>query len=751
MKFGCFKISIAAIVALTTSQFSLAQGVEEITVTAQRKEQSLQDVSLSVAAFTDEQVKDLRIESVEDVTKLVSNLEIRTTLSGLNPAITIRGVGLNDFNSNNTSSVGVYIDEVFVSSVGMLGFANFDMERIEVLKGPQGTLYGRNSNGGAINFITKKPSHDESDGYVSLTAGNYETIAGEAVIGGPLTDQIAGRISIKHSHQGETYGDNQVGSDFGSSDSTTVRAQINAMTPSENFEVNMAVTYFDADLAFNAVQANGTSDVNFTGANLPPTGIPPLCPSLLATNQPALDGSCSTAGGEILLNTDEFDGFYADGHFGNTDIDGVSLNLTARASLTDTLTLTTVTGYTDMDRQWYDNITASSRGDFMFEGQHDEEFRSFNQEIRVAGEQDSFNWIGGLFFARDDIDSLTPFQAQDLPVLPGAFDVGFEQEKQAFAAFGHAEWDLNEQFRLIAGVRYNDSSVEFIGGTTFIDNFDIFGAGVDAPIPFTAGTSHDLDDESYTGRVALEFRPNDEWMVYGSYARGFKEQAIFADITFDPSEIAPVDPEEIDAFEIGFKSTLLDGTLQANAAAFFYDYADIQTLAPAPLGFRFVNAGETDVYGAELDLAWAPTDAFTLRAGLGWLDTEVKDDKQLGALNGNELPNAPEIQFNLLGNYDISLDNGSVISLQADYKFTDSYWQTVLNTPYADRHPKVDLLGARATLKPENGKWEVSIWGENLADEKYPQFQQVVDTLGVRGRIFAAPLTVGATLRYNFF
>ena len=729
-----------SVLLLVTSQEALSQGLEEIIVTAQRREQNIQDVSLSIAAFSGEQLKELRVFDVTNVSKLVTNAVIYRNFSNVNPIVSIRGVGLNDYGSNNSSSVGIYIDEVFLTHQGMLDFASFDVERLEVLKGPQGTLYGRNTNGGSISYYTRKPNHEERDGYVTVTGANYERVEVEAVIGGPFTDQLAGRLSFRSAYQGETFWDNQVGGDFGDSQKTNVRGQLSFISPKETARVNLSVSYFDADMAFYPGQV---FPILVPGDGITNSGV--FCPSHLANGFPALDGSCETGAQEVPSDTDPWHALYADGHFGDNEQDGYQILGKVEFDLTDTMTLTSITAYQDMDRVWYDNSFASELGLFLFEADHTEEMSFFSQEIRVAGQNDRLDWIVGLYYSDDDIESATPYSPRDLPLLLGLeTNTVYDQERTAFALFAHTDWRLTDRWSVVAGIRYNRDELDFIGGTDLIDP-----GPPPVIIPLTSGTVKEIEDDSWTGRAGLEYRPNDDWLLYGSFARGFKPGIVFSDVTFDPSELTQVDSETLNSLEVGFKGTLLNGNLQTNGAFFYYDYDGVQTLAPATVGFLFINAGEAEVFGAELDVSWAPTENFTLRGGFSWLDSEITDDKQTGVLNGNNLTYSPNYQVTLLANYDIPMGTNYTVRLQADWKYTDDYFRQVVSTP-SDHTESYNLLGARATWLPNAGNWEVSIWGENLTDEDIIMFGLDSPAIGQLLRNYAPPRTYGGTVTFRF-
>ncbi|MDX1740836.1 MAG: TonB-dependent receptor, partial [Rhodothermales bacterium] len=606
--------------------------IEEMIVTAERRAVNIQDIAISLTAFSGEQMQDLRLDDITTVGKLVPNVLSNATFAGTNPVVAIRGVGLATQFSNNASSVGVYADEVFLTHLGFLNFASFDMERLEVLKGPQGTLYGRNTNGGAFSYYSRKPNHDERDGYLEVTGGNYQYADIEGAVGGPLSDHWAGRVSFKGTYQGESFWDNQVGEEFGDSQQVTLRGQLSGRSPQEKTRFNLSLTYNNSDLAYTPYQAWG---VLVPGDGISNIGM--WCPGVLENNFPDLDGSCVTVTNEVISNTNPFHGYHQNGTVDRTDQQGFLAIARFDFDLTDTMTLTSVTGYSDLDKDWSDSIP-SPAGYNYFVGRHFESFSFFSQELRLAGQNDLLDWIVGGFYSTDNAQGVFPLSLRDLPVLFGLdADNRYDQDISVYALFAHTDWELSDRWSLIAGIRYNVDEVKYVGGSDLVlhDTGDV--------IPVAGGTEREGEYDSWTGRVAVEFRPTDDWLLYASYSRGFKSPVVLTDVVFDPDEVGLVEPEEVDAYEIGFKSTLANGQLLFNGAAFYYDYTGLQSIAQQQgyIGLRFINAGEARNSGAELEFTWAPTAAFQISGGVGWLDTEIVDDLQTGALNGNPLPMAP--------------------------------------------------------------------------------------------------------------
>lgn len=724
---------------------AIAQVLEEITVTAQKREQAITDVSISINAFTDEDMRVFRVEDPTDIAQLVSNVDIKGTLGGVNPAITVRGIGLNDFNANNNPSVGVYIDEVFLASPAMLNTRMFDVERVEILKGPQGTLYGRNATGGAINVINRKPTQD-FDAYVSAGIGDYELVDVEAAIGGGFSDSVAGRLSVSYENQGESYHTNRLtGSDFGDLESLAGRAQL-SFDHSDTFSGNVSVHFGNVEGTNTPFSIFGLLDPDLP-AN--PDFTVNLCGP--ATEFRFDNSQCSdiygiqeTADGDPFTHT--FNPAEAAKYVLDTDYAGAVVRL--EWDIGDSI-LTSITGFESQDRVFGDNINSHPLQ--ISSITHDEEISQVSQELRLTGgTTGGTQWVLGAFFSQDEFESQSLFESADFFVTNLFWDV--DQETTAWAVFGSVDFALSETVTLTAGLRYTDEEIDFAGGTTDLNPFDAscildpfcLPTGLGAvPLTFVDDT---FSDENLAGRVALEYRPSDDWMLYGSVSTGFKSGGFFGDFTFDNSELAPYESETITAYEIGSKSTLAGGRVQLNASVFYYDYQDMQTLVPGVLVTAFTNAEDAEITGLDLDILAVPTDGLTLGFGLGLLDTE------LGAIGvvpaGNKSPNAADVQTNGLVRYEFQIDTGMQMGFQANFKYTDDMFRDAFNDPYnfTESYTTVD---ARIWLAGSDGKWEAALWAKNLTDEEYTeQAFNFVDLTGMANHLFGAPRTYGVTFTY---
>jgi iron complex outermembrane receptor protein len=326
----------------------------------------------------------------------------------------------------------------------------------------------------------------------------------------------------------------------------------------------------------------------------------------------------------------------------------------------------------------------------------------------------------------------------------------FDQETTAWAVFGSIDWSLGDVWTLVTGLRYTDEEVNFVGATSGLDLTGGIVGGTGGPFEFNS-TDDTFADENTTWRVALEARPTDDLLGYASVSTGFKSGGFNGDFIIDPTGYEPFDSETVTAYELGAKWTLGGGIAQLDGAVFFYDYQDIQTIVPAAPpnpGFQLGNLDSADVAGVDLDLAVLATDQLSLRVGVGYLDTEVKDSRE--GFDGAQLPNAPELQVTAGARWDIPLGSVWALSLQADLKYADSTVRVVPNSPFGTTD-SYTLANARVALLQPDGKWEFALWGRNIADETYfIEAFEVFDPLGATAKLAGTPQVWGVSANYRF-
>ncbi|MCP4987900.1 MAG: TonB-dependent receptor [Colwellia sp.] len=688
--------------------------IEVIMVTAQKRVQSINDIGVSMTAFGDDDLKDLGITQPLDLAAQTSNLNINNTFQNSIPNVSIRGLGLNDYAVNNNPATGLYVDEVYLSSPAMLSFQLFDVERVEVLKGPQGTLYGRNTTAGTVTFVSKKPTED-TEGYLSLDYGTFERTSVEGAVSGELAEGLTGRIAGKMIKQNEGHQYNRyTNKKVGEIDTSSFRAMLN-WKPSDT-----------VDVLFNIHTGTDKSDT-----------------WLLKVDN-------------TFIDTD--DGYFSGDPFSSAGNDDTRMNvesegaaLTVNWDISDKLTFTSVTGYEQYERHVLEDRDGS--GLVQLDAEYKNEIDQKSQEFRLTYVSNDWVLIGGAFYGVDQIETRDRFDAPDLPFPFKSVGNEYKQEAKAAGVYIHSEYNLNKEYKLTTGVRYTDETKVFFDAFTFIYGDEIPANG-GTQFNIFEPVKNDYDVTDLSGKIGLDYSGIEDTLLYTSISKGFKSGNFQGQITFTPSDLAAFKEEEVIAYEVGFKSTLLDNTLQLNGAAFFYDYTDMQMYGPlyflegvGPL-FGIDNVGDAELKGMELDATWYAFEGLDIKLGLGLLDTEVTNSFVVGVAQGSELPNSPEVNFN--SNIRYSWEFGD--SLEASIIFNSSYKGDVsydiVNQPKEAVEDGYWLHNVRIGLTSLNDNWGVYLYGNNLADKEY-RTQVLTSTVGF-GETYGMPRTFGISVDYSW-
>ena len=766
MKKKFLRTKLAAVLYSTAvlSTPTIGAELEEIVVTAQKRAQSLQDIGLSISAFSGDRLEEAGVSDVVDVAGLASNVQVNYGLG--NNFFNIRGLGLNEFVANLDAPVAVHVDEVYQSKGFLTGLTLFDIERVEVLKGPQGDLFGRNTTGGAVNFITARPD-SETAGFVKLGYDNFDTINIEAAVTGALSENLSGRLSGYRTDQRDGYYFNTTrNDDEGRVDELGLRGQL--LWSFENTEVLASLHYGKDDSQLHPYEGVGINqaDGSFCPEFLNGTvrGDTPNCFRGLDLafnpnadiNNPAPD-----------LQPGENDPFIVQGNLPFT-VDNESFGGLLRIEHDfGGLTFTSITAYENFDQNQQEDSDGSP-----IDGVHVfwfTEFEQITQEFRLSSETDKSNWIVGLFYEDDDLlnaDYLTAFEAQVGDALNNFSN--YQQDVEAAAIFAHYEYQLNDQWHLISGARYSWEETEVVGGT-FAGTGIIGIGGQERPAVITSQRSSAADapggnsrqDTDFSFKLGLNWTPSDNTLVYGSFTTGFRSGGYSIAFAGDQSELQNLEPEEVTAVEVGFKSTLLANTLQLNGAAYYYDVDDAHIDVDATGGLVpvTVNAGTVTFSGVEVDLQWLATDNLNITAGLGWSDSDIESDLlvqsaspaglTLSSIDGNRTAFNPEWTFNGQVRYEQPVSSQYDMVLTTDFSWRDEAFLETNNQP-ANLRDDYWLINARAAIKSNDGKWEAAIWGKNLADEAYQVYLNDLPAFGWLLNGYAAPRTYGVSVNYKF-
>jgi iron complex outermembrane recepter protein len=728
--------NIIIVSLLAMGQSVLAQPVlEEVVVTAQRRAQSITDVGITINAFSSETLKDLGVGNVTDIAEHTPGL-IYNEAGGLGvPVYTIRGVGFDDYSVASNSTVGVYVDDVVLPYPVMTRGMMFDVERVEVLKGPQGDLYGRNTTGGAINFISQKPS-DEFEAEMTLGYESFESISTEAHVNGALSDSVRARLSATHAYSSEGWMESHTRNDkLGKVDRSALRLLLD-WDASDSVTARFNVHY-TRDQSENAGQARsgqpGTTLDPFLGIEISQQSswlALPLAAAGLGNDGIALADSLAPAAPENSDRGDWNAGFTPEN---DNELLGGSVTLNWQL---DGMKVTSISAYDKFERN--DSFDWDGTAMSLFEQISSTEITSFSQELRLSSDSDGdITWIAGLYYSDDKIEDRNLAMVGEASGSNGLFadvDNTFDQDTTTTAAFAHLEWAVSDKWGLTLGARFTreereveacsrdaDGGLAFLFAGLDLIDFDLGGSGDDFFLTSTSITTgdcvtvdpnkgslvedangpgtaiiyggesalfrDDLTVNNFSGKIGLDYSVNDNLLLYGSIGTGFKSGGYNGALASSFLQLTPYDEEELTSYELGIKATLLEGFMQVNAATFFYDYQDKQVISTindpvfGPLA-ALVNVPESEVFGAELEGSWLPVEGLTVNFGLAYLDTEVKKYKGFHPLNpgvgvvdyrGAELGSAPELTTNLRVSYEQNVSNDLFMRLSVDASHSDEY------------------------------------------------------------------------------
>lgn len=728
-----------------------------IVVTAQKREQDVQDVGISIAAFGAGQLEALGIASADDIADSVSGIQVYNYRGKGQPSFIIRGVGTQDFAPNTSPTAAVYVDEVYLGSNIVTGFNIYDVERAEVLKGPQGTLFGRNTTGGAVSYTSKRPS-DVFEGYVEIGYANFETVDAKIGVGGPITDGLRMRVAGIYSDQGKGIYTNRFTPDQ------------NPFGPTPNFQrfksnIGEDETWAARLTAEVDIGADGLLSLNVHGGEkesdtLPVTpigfttiagsgGTCQATPTGGQVSDPAFCGDAfgySDTDGDPYTVSNDYVGYNEESNFGVSgklgwDFDGFSL--------------TSITAYESADKFFTADSDGSPFG--VFNIFYDIGFDQFSQEVRInSADGGNLYWIVGGYYGHDKITQAFCGDLNPLLGLGIACRNDFKQVTDTLAAYGQAEYFLTPELRATAGLRYTKETRDFnsvstltdVNGVTTIANF---GDG-----PEDAAIIDDtLKSSNFSGKVALDYFVNDDVLVYVSASRGFKSGGYDGDFSFDRQQLDPYDEEILTAYELGWKTTFADGRVRINGAAFYYDYKNpqIRVQRVSAGGFPFnqlITLDKSKIYGLELEVTVEPADGLTLQSSVSLLDTEIVEDSadpSLALFDGNQFALAAQTSFTVLARYETEISSNLRASIQLDGKYNGDYQLNAENLPWLEQDDYF-LANARLTIGQIEDGVEFSLWGKNLLDQTFSVGSYSL--FGAYPIYYNEPRTYGASVSYKW-
>ena len=742
--------ALIAASALIGSSVAQAQ-LEEILVTAQKRSESLLDVPIAVTAHTGETLETLGVTNASQLVDITPGLA-SATQQGSNRNYFLRGVGTRDVHVTAASAIGQYYDGVTLTSGFHAKAALFDMERVEILKGPQNTLFGLNTTGGAINYISKKPEIGGGTfGNANLKLGSNSHVELDAAVSFDMSETVSGRIAIQSISDDGAFLSTSNGERYGDDDTQAIRATF-LWEPSDNSSVTFNVHGFTSKNNSTAVKAVGSraADGVTICADAPTSGIIDFsvdtnCYSRNggATGEPATDPSTS----DWTLTAQDF---------GSEDLDSKGAYLKFDYDFAG-VAFNSITSWDNLE---FKNTNDNDGGDTLgLQTYHSDDRDTFQQEFRLVSTGDgAFRWIAGIYYLKDEAFSYTGLRA----ARGGPFGAGLripnvqlDHSKENASVYFQGEYDISDAVTLTAGIRRSDeeiighylpSSPNVAGDPTPTVYFsDDITALVAAQNPGTAAfdsrgfeigrqITQNLNNKDTGYTIKLDWKLGDDSLVYLSNSRGFKGSALDTRPVFALVPVANVlasleedqlSPESLDAWEIGYKSSFMDNRVQFDAAAFSYTYENLQQFVTSGGIPSLVNAKESEITGLDANIKYASDNGFYLQAGVSFLDTEVTDGTNSDFVEGSELAHSPDISFNILAAQDYELSNGNSLTLTANLTHTGeqvAVTATTGNLPVLEQYTidAYTLLSANLNYRfGDNEKYNFSVYGNNLTDEHF--------------------------------
>jgi iron complex outermembrane receptor protein len=744
-----------------------ASEFEEIIVTAQKREQSLSDVSMAVSAVSMDQLVNSQTSSIESLQYLVPSISFGNDFNFAK--LFIRGIGLNSSFPGADPSVALHVDGAVIAQAGAQMGSFFDLDHVEVLRGPQGTLYGRNATGGVVNLITAKPT-EELDGYVRLTAGGEDlAVLGEAALGGPITDYLRARLAVRYLDR-EGYAINELtGAEIDDSKQRSARLSLQ-FEPSDSFELMLTGEYHREDDASNALKFR---EAAFPNAVAPMAGGVDL--RSLAT-QPGFSAASNPR--NIRANVEPVN-----------DRTTYATTLTATWQLSDVISLKSITNQRDYEAEFYQDFDVSdypgcrqplvgptstctlAAGITRTAGNHWQPLyqHQFSEELQFNFDGENLHGLLAGYYLKENIQienhlgfnpnpHFSSNPADSRAIFDGAMNV------MTWAVFANATYDFTDKFSLKGGARYSyeERNVASYQATATPPQA--------APVPSALGYPfrRARDWNNFSPSLGVEFRPREGLLTYLTFAKGFKSGTS----VIGEAGKEFVNPEKVDSFELGFKSRLFDNRLQLNVATFYHEVEDAQfqftfpQAAPPNFTTEMRNAAKIEGKGVELEASWRPTQGFALDTSIAWLDstfTEFLGPNPLVATNYNFAPGqapledlsgnttrmSPEWSATLHPSYEFTLGGGGTLAFAANAVYKGKQYHTEFNDERLSSEAYT-IVDANVMFTSPGDRYSVNLWGKNLTDEFVWAGSYAVASTRTIGGTLLPPRSYGVTMSMRF-
>ncbi len=749
-----FALSLQAVPAYAQEPSAI---LDEILVSARKRPENAQRVGLAMEVLDSRQLRELNLQSLPAVAPFIANVELFEDYSSASiPTWVIRGVGLQDFNTNNTPTAAVYVDEVYQTATVMGGSALFDTEQVAVLKGPQGGLYGRNTTGGAVLMQTRRAQLGEDSANVRVDYGRWRTLGTEAAINKSLGESAAWRVSGRLVNSDSAWQRSLVdGAAHGRKDLWDLRSWLGWQV-SDNLRLDWKLQGGRDDSEIPLGRAVGLYG---------PFGT--LCDAV--QNGGRADQDCLTWSGftkrlfggnadPVAAQAPDASRVWSDpinrqrnDYYGNTLIASLDLN---GANLTSISSLDSFRYGVDLDLD-------GTPGEFAHRFS-DSDIKVISQEVRLTSDSDSpLQWLLGLSYSDERFKESRDFRFRDNLLVVntlgfGQGRLGYDQDTRSSAAYGSVDYDLGSGVSLNAALRYTRETKVYKNGSLF--------EPVQPPVFVYQGLRREYSlDSRVSGRLGMDWQATDDLLLYVAYGHGFKTGGFYGGFPDIPDQVNPYQEEKLTSYEAGFKKDWEALGLRLNGAMFHYDYRDVQgfvTELNALTGTLIDvlrNQGDARHQGAEMELFWSITQSASLAANLGYLDARFLDsgmttrtvDGSLISIQGRR-PFAPRWNGAIHGNFEKTLASDHVLLMNLNYHYrTELSGFLGTAAEQAVNHlPGYGLLNGQIRLTPRQGQWSAALWSRNMLDKRY---RNRIKGDGLRGFIdlFGEPRSFGLSLEYT--
>jgi len=729
-------------------------GLTEIVVTAQKTSESIQDVPISITAVGGERLSDMQVTTLQALQGTVPNVQIDNFANTPNNAVfTIRGIGVIEPDPYAGNTVSIVVDGVpqFFSMGALLD--TYDVQRVEILRGPQGTLFGANTTGGVVNVVTNQPT-GEFGGYVKGVYGNYNRFDLSGALEIPLAEDLASfKIAGIHTERDGWVTNVFDGSDMGSKNVDAVRGQL-YITPTPDLSITLQGEYVGARNGAPVVVNGGLpGEANYVapgtfwnGAELPMYESPCQVPG-----QPCEAPDKFFSGNNEVPDISNIDTYF-----------GIATIELANTAIGD---ITSITGYKEFDQFEYTDQDGTAKTNNATRRRT--QGWQLSEELRTAFNMGTFRGVAGVFFMKTHYDHYQMYHLDF--AAPGLAQFNSQdQDTESYSAFVQTYTELTDALTLQAGIRYTHDEIDALATLDTVfglpaltdDGWD-GGLNDDGTVhQISVGGKESWDNVGW--KLGLDYEINPEALAYASWSRGFKSGGYTGRIGVAADGDAPYNPEEVDTFEVGIKADFLNSSIRTNFSAFYTNYRDMQLAqiyfdsATNVQGNRILNAAKSKIKGFELETQAVPVWGLTLRGSLAYLDATYAEfvygdpvSGQFFDLSGFRLQNAPEWQATLGVNYEYEMGNGSRIVGDVAWMYTDEkYYTAILDTPRSLVQPTY-LVDALLTYHAPDNQYSVGLWGKNLLDKRY--LSTVYDSPGYMGIVgYAPPRQYGASVQFNF-